>query len=82
MQPSSLTLGIQYKGLWNNWSIPRRTHNQHTCLCARFEAKGNGYYVPKGDMQEDQNFVDFAHSFMQWLLGNDFVPNSQQHTPN
>jgi len=49
-QPWSLTLGIQYKGLWSNWSIPRKTHNQHTYLCARFEAKGNGNYVPKGDM--------------------------------
>jgi hypothetical protein len=33
MQPSSLTLGIQYKGLWSNWSIPRRTHNQHMLMC-------------------------------------------------
>jgi hypothetical protein len=65
MQPSSLTLGIQYRGLWNNWNIPRITHNQHTCLCVRFEAKGNGNYVSKGDMQKDQNFVDFTHSFMQ-----------------
>ncbi len=51
----------------------------HQYMCENLQAKGHANYlpqVPRSDTQDDQDST-MPHSFMQELIGNDFVPNSQ-----